>query len=326
MVIARSAGNDSLACGAVTNTQQVNGKIAVVYRGDCEFGTKALNAQNAGAVGVIIVNNEAGNATIDMGAGVSGAAVTIPVVMVSSNVGLAINAALNSGSARVVLEQFNGGGMFICPEDPIRLAGPAGFDAYEWNTGDQTAVGEFTGGGTYTLNVYNEFGCSTASSSVVFNEFAVTQPVINESNGMLSSNTNAVVYQWYLNGEPIAGSTQNIPVQGSGSYTVEVTDANGCSSESDPYELTLVGINEATGNDFRIWPNPVQEFLNIELLGAKGFLFAEILGSDGRLILRKDVSNTSSLIHFDINNLAKGVYTLRLVSADSISSARFVKQ
>ena len=33
------------------------GKFALINRGGCEFGQKALNAQNAGATGVIIVNN-----------------------------------------------------------------------------------------------------------------------------------------------------------------------------------------------------------------------------------------------------------------------------
>ena len=34
----------------------LTGKIAIVYRNTCEFGYKALQAENAGAVGVIIVN------------------------------------------------------------------------------------------------------------------------------------------------------------------------------------------------------------------------------------------------------------------------------
>lgn len=51
---------DSLCCNAVTNGSQVNGKIAVIYRGTCEFGVKSLNAQNAGAVAVIIINNVPG--------------------------------------------------------------------------------------------------------------------------------------------------------------------------------------------------------------------------------------------------------------------------
>lgn len=72
--------NDTLACAALTN--DLTGKIALIYRGTCQFGFKALQAQNAGAVGVIIVNNSPA-APIPMGAGTDGANVTIPVVMMT---------------------------------------------------------------------------------------------------------------------------------------------------------------------------------------------------------------------------------------------------
>ena len=42
---------DSLGCGVLVNNAAISGNIAVVYRGTCEFGVKALNAQNAGAIG-----------------------------------------------------------------------------------------------------------------------------------------------------------------------------------------------------------------------------------------------------------------------------------
>ncbi len=68
------------------------GKFALIYRGGCEFGAKALAAQTAGATGVIIVNNLLGVA--GMGAGANGAAVTIPVIMVNTQAGDDIRARL----------------------------------------------------------------------------------------------------------------------------------------------------------------------------------------------------------------------------------------
>ena len=43
-------------CSPLTNN--LTGKIAVVYRNTCEFGTKAKNAQDAGAIGVIVLNRD----------------------------------------------------------------------------------------------------------------------------------------------------------------------------------------------------------------------------------------------------------------------------
>ena len=69
------------------------GSIAVVDRGTCEFGLKALNAQNAGAVGVIVANNAPGIPGT-MGAGLVGNQVTIPAVQVSQTDGAIIKSGL----------------------------------------------------------------------------------------------------------------------------------------------------------------------------------------------------------------------------------------
>lgn len=87
---------DSLGCGALVNPGAVNGKIAVVYRGTCQFSLKALNAQNAGAIGVIFINNVAG--TLDMAAGNNGSVITIPVAIVSNSDGAILKAQLDNGA------------------------------------------------------------------------------------------------------------------------------------------------------------------------------------------------------------------------------------
>ena len=94
------------------------GKIAVVYRGDggasiplngaCEFGSKAKNAQDAGAVGVIIINRNSD--IIAMGGGAEGANVTIPVVMISLTDGALLVEAMQTQS--VVVFMGNKTGLF----------------------------------------------------------------------------------------------------------------------------------------------------------------------------------------------------------------------
>jgi PA domain/LVIVD repeat len=69
------------------------GAIAVVDRGTCEFGFKALTAQNAGATGVIVADNAPGIPTT-MGAGAVGHLVTIPAVRLSQADGITIKAGL----------------------------------------------------------------------------------------------------------------------------------------------------------------------------------------------------------------------------------------
>jgi len=85
---------DSEGCTTITG---VSGKWALIYRGNCEFGAKALHAQQAGAVGVIIWNHTP-NELINMAAGSSGGSVTIPVLFISNADGKAMNEQLNSGN------------------------------------------------------------------------------------------------------------------------------------------------------------------------------------------------------------------------------------
>ena len=69
------------------------GRVALIDRGSCEFGIKVLNAENAGAIAAIVVNN-AGDGLITMGPGLSGGSVTISSVFIGQTDGNTIKANL----------------------------------------------------------------------------------------------------------------------------------------------------------------------------------------------------------------------------------------
>ncbi len=81
-------------CAALTNASAVSGRIALVDRGGCNFTVKVKNAQNAGAVGVIVVNNVT-TELIQMGGG--DLTITIPSLMVSLTDGSTLKSQLSSG-------------------------------------------------------------------------------------------------------------------------------------------------------------------------------------------------------------------------------------
>src|SRR5437762_7955735 len=58
------------------------------------------------------------------------------------------------------------------------------------------------------------------------------------------TSTSATSYQWFKDGSPIA-TTQSINVTIAGSYTVQVTNANGCSATSTATVVTI-NANPAT--------------------------------------------------------------------------------
>lgn len=89
-------------CNNLTNAAALSGKIALVNRGECNFGLKALKAQQAGALGVVIVNNAPGG-PIGMNGGTEGVNVTIPVVMIGKEDGDLLRAALVDGPIELML-------------------------------------------------------------------------------------------------------------------------------------------------------------------------------------------------------------------------------
>ncbi len=85
-------------CGALTNAADVAGKVALISRGTCAFADKAVNAQQAGAIAVLIVNNAPGDPP---GLGGTGN-VNIPTRGLAQSDGEAIRTAIAAGQTVTV--------------------------------------------------------------------------------------------------------------------------------------------------------------------------------------------------------------------------------
>ena len=95
-------GSGSLfGCDSLINDSLLMGNFALMDRGTCSFIQKIQNAQDAGAVAAIVVNDQPGP-PFSMGGGVSNT-ITIPSIMVSQADGNAIKAALASDSVIATL-------------------------------------------------------------------------------------------------------------------------------------------------------------------------------------------------------------------------------
>ena len=137
------------ACDEITNGSDLSGKIAVIRRGECEFGFKALAAQNEGAVAVIMVNNVEGDA-ITMAGGAVGDQVTIPLFMVSNIIGEPIIEELLTGTVNGTINGVTVGPMIDASLDNEIIA-------HEYGHGISNRL---TGGGNNTgcLNNAEQMG------------------------------------------------------------------------------------------------------------------------------------------------------------------------
>ncbi|KAJ2568259.1 hypothetical protein IW140_003987 [Coemansia sp. RSA 1813] len=92
-----SSGNNE---GCNSTSTDLAGKIALVKRGTCTFTEKALNAQEAGAVGIVIYNDVAGTLSPSVNS-----SVTIPAVIISRSDGIALESGVLQGGSTMVAQK-----------------------------------------------------------------------------------------------------------------------------------------------------------------------------------------------------------------------------
>jgi photosystem II stability/assembly factor-like uncharacterized protein len=116
------------ACSVIINNSAINGNIAILNRGTCNFDDKVKRAQDAGAIAVIIINY-ANSDLISMsgdnlGFGSDGSPlnIVIPSIMISHADGSAIIAALENGVNATLETRESSPDDLVIPGDSKRLA------------------------------------------------------------------------------------------------------------------------------------------------------------------------------------------------------------
>lgn len=176
-------------------------------------------------------------------------------------------------------------------------------------------------GGTYdvTLITTNAYGADTIT---ITNYITVNQspaiPTITENANVLTSSP-AAGYQWNDANGPISGATQQtFAPTVDGAYSVTITDANGCKSTSNLFDI-LLGVNELLGNmGVTIYPNPATDNLFIAINTAeKRSLNLDLVNMLGQTVWAQHGYNVvgKSVIEAPLTGLPKGMYFLRINQA-----------
>ena len=100
LVDVTQTGADPLLCTASAPAGSLSGAIALILRGTCNFSVKVANAQAAGAVGVIFVDNNPNPGSLTGWGGLAGT--TIPAFMVSQSDGQNLQSFVDANPATTV--------------------------------------------------------------------------------------------------------------------------------------------------------------------------------------------------------------------------------
>jgi len=188
-------------------------------------------------------------------------------------------------------------------------AGGNGVYTYLWSNGATTALNENLGAGTYLVTVSDSEGCSatltaavTAPTAIVTNAMATGETALGAADGTVTTSpTGGIPGYTYLwsNGE----TTQSINGLAAGSYSVTVTDANGCTRvrtiNVNQFDCTLA--TEILSTD-------------ISCFGAgNGTAVLEFMGGAAPFTILWSTGNTTT----NLSDLAAGSYSVSITDANN---------
>ncbi|PLX22748.1 MAG: hypothetical protein C0599_05695 [Salinivirgaceae bacterium] len=155
----------------------------------------------------------------------------------------------------------------------------------------------------YTLNLYNPELSFTADT------------IIPESFPFdLVAPYGFNVYEWN-NGQ----TGQTLVVNTSDIYILTVYDSYGCSDTDSIFIAEPVGIyqNGLQKCKMKIWPNPAQKEISIEInRKTKGDGTIEIISNNGKLVWKKESKSTDAILTIPVSDLSEGMYLIRFYDND----------
>jgi hypothetical protein len=138
---------------------------------------------------------------------------------------------------------------------------------YNWNNGGNSATISGLAPNKYVVTATDSVGCSAKDSFVLVNIDTLDKPIIILSGDTLYTAA-GFSYQWKENDTDIAGANQVFyKLILAGSYTVEITDINGCKAISNNFDAIITSLKNKNTDiqTFTLFPNPATNNLTLDI-------------------------------------------------------------
>jgi hypothetical protein len=210
------------------------------------------------------------------------------------------------------------------------VSGGLGMIMMNWSTGQMGPTEGSLGVGTHYVTVTDSIGCMVMDSITIGEPPAISSSATSTdelfgNDGTIdltvSGGTPGYTYLW----NPGGGTTEDLSGLGSGTYTVIITDANGCTDTLAVDVLTQVGINEfGNGAKLSIYPNPSTGLFYIEAISFDAdMVHLDVVNSLGQSV-HKESFVTGTRKEFDMTELSNGVYFLNITDGKHTASRRMI--
>lgn len=222
----------------------------------------------------------------------------------------------------------------VCTPDTVVLKVNGLFPSRTWSNGDTTEYLRLTNpnqSGTYSVSVEDANGCRNKSLEVSVkitrspNKPQVT--VRNQDTLRVVSVSGITEFQWYKNGVRIPGiNRRDFAPTESGYYTVQVFNADNCTSVSDSVFFNITSVTDYTlaTKKLTLFPNPVQDEITVSC-GTGEPTTVEIFSMTGQLLLTQECSAEKDALTLNVSGLASGHYMVRTQCGRTTQMATFVK-
>jgi hypothetical protein len=185
---------------------------------------------------------------------------------------------------------------------------------YLWSNGDTTEDLATAAPANYMVIVTDAQGC-TAMQAVTIGSLPAPTPTFTQVGHQLVAGQPWTTYQWLLNGFPLSGANSSVyDILVQGSYSLQVTDSNGCLGTASPY--VVVGIEEAlTG--WTVFPNPARDRCLLETIQpAVAGTTVRMTDMLGRTMLEQAFPVSETRLEIDLRRCAAGIYWLEVATSE----------